>query len=98
MVSVTILPPPGAQARTVEGDNRPLLLRDTGADEGGTLRPDKRGPEMLVREHAGGIAVLPIVHPDRQRPKLDFVKAWRHFSNVLKDKERTDELIGVFDA
>lgn len=98
MVSVRTLPPLGEQARTVEDGNRPLLLRDTGADEGGTLRPDKFGPEMLVREHAGGIAVLPIVHPDRQRPKFNFVKAWRHFSNVLKDKEQTDELIGVFDA
>ncbi|MEO6715800.1 MAG: Coq4 family protein [Novosphingobium sp.] len=71
----------------------PFLLRQPGTDEGGAL-----GPGMLLREQAGELQVLPIVHPDRQRPKLNFAKAWRHFSAVLKDKEQTDELIGVFDA
>lgn len=93
MVSVTTQPPLAEQALAVDDGQRPFLLRDAGTDEGGTL-----GPNMLVREHAGRIDVLPIVHPDRQRPKFDLAKAWRHFANVLKDKEQTDELIGVFDA
>jgi ubiquinone biosynthesis protein COQ4 len=93
MVSVSTLPPLAEQAPAVTEGERPFLLRDVGTDEGGTL-----GPNMLVREHAGGIDVIPIVHPDRQRPKLNFAKAWHHFSNVMKDKEQTDELIAVFDA
>lgn len=93
MASARTLSPFAEQASPVRDDERPFLLRDRGTDEGGTL-----GPNMLVRKHAGGIAVLPIVHPDRQRPKLQFALAWHHFSNVIKDKEQTDELIAVFDA
>lgn len=82
-----------ADRTTAVADERPFLLRDTGTDEGGAL-----DPAMLVREHPGGAEIVPIVHPQRQRPRLNFVKAWRHFSKVLEDKEQTDELIGVFDA
>lgn len=53
---------------------------------------------MIARRRSGSVEVIPLVHPERQRPKWRFVKAWRHFSNVRKDKERTDEIIGVFDA
>jgi len=53
---------------------------------------------MIARRRSGSVHVIPLVHPDRQRPKWHFVKAWRHFSNVRKDKEQTDEIIGVFDA
>jgi ubiquinone biosynthesis protein COQ4 len=80
------------RATAVSGEPS-FLLREAGTNEGGTL-----DPATLVREHPGGVEVVPIVHPERQRPRLNFVKAWRHFSNVLKDKEQTDELIGVFDA
>ena len=38
------------------------------------------------------------MHADRVRPRLQPWKAWQHFSRVLKDKEQTDELIGVFDT
>lgn len=98
MVSASTLSPFDEQTAPikdapVKDGARSFLLRDRGTDEGGTL-----GPDMLVRERAGGIEVLPIVHPDRQRPKLNFTKAWHHFSNVLKDKEQTDELIAVFDS
>ena len=92
MASVKTLPL-AEHAQDVGAGERPFLLRDPGGDEGGTI-----GPNMLLREHAGKIEVLPMVHPERRRPKLDFPKAWRHFSRVLKDKEQTDELIGVFDA
>lgn len=78
----------------VKGDTGPFLLRDAGGDEGGTFAPD-----VLVREHAdGSVDVKPMVHPDRVRPKLDFPKAWKHFSVLVKDKDRTDELFGVLDA
>lgn len=53
---------------------------------------------MIARRQGDAVDVIPLVHPDRQRPKWNFVKAWRHFSNVRKDKEQTDEIIGVFDA
>jgi len=92
------MPPAGTittladQASAATGE-RPFLLRRTGADEGGAL-----DPAVLVRERPGGAEVLPIVHPQRQRPKLNIPRAWRHFSKVLKDKEQTDELIGVFDS
>lgn len=93
MASVSTLLPLAEQNAAVDDREKPFLLREFGTGEGGTL-----GPDMLVRRHDQGVEVLPVVHPDRQRPKLDFVKAWRHFKNVLDDKEQTDELIGVFDA
>ena len=71
----------------------PFMLREKGGDEGGTL-----GPNTIARRTSQGVEVLPIIHPERVRPKLDFPKAWRHFAKVLKDKENTEELIGVFDA
>lgn len=52
----------------------------------------------VARREGGAVTILPLVHPDRQRPKWHFVKAWRHFSNVRKDKEQTDQIIGIFDA
>jgi ubiquinone biosynthesis protein COQ4 len=93
MASLRTLPSLAEQAPAARAGELPFLLRDTGTDEGGTL-----GPNMLVREHAGAIDVLPIVHPDRQRPTLQFAKAWHHFKIVLKDKEQTDEIVAVIDA
>jgi ubiquinone biosynthesis protein COQ4 len=93
MVSINTLQALDEQSAAVQEDAPPFLLRQPGTAEGGTL-----GPDMLVRDRAGGIEVLPIVHPDRQRPKFQFAKAWHHFSIVLKDKERTEELIAVFDS
>jgi ubiquinone biosynthesis protein COQ4 len=99
MAPIPTAPTFGDQAPAVTDAERPFLLRDTGGDEGGTLRRDMLDPNMLVREHAGGgIEVLPIVHPARKRPKPSYSRAWHHFSKVLKDKEQTDELISVFDA
>lgn len=53
---------------------------------------------MIARVEGDTVNVIPLVHPDRRRPKWHFVRAWRHFSNVRKDKEQTDQIIGVFDA
>lgn len=82
----------GTLAREAKTD-APFLLREGGSDEGGTLDPN-----TISRVTPDGVDILPVIHPDRARPVLDFPKAWRHFSNVLKDKENTEELIGVFDA
>ena len=38
------------------------------------------------------------MHPDRTRPEFNFRKAWKHFRVLVKDKNRTDEIFGYFDA
>jgi ubiquinone biosynthesis protein COQ4 len=93
MASVSNLQALTRQPAAVRESTPPFMLRDGGTDEGGTL-----GPNMLVRERAGGVEVLPIYHPDRQRPQFDFTKAWHHFQIVLKDKEQTDQIVSVADA
>lgn len=70
-----------------------FLLMGKGGDEGGTL-----GANTIARRTSEGIDSVPIIHPDRVRPKLDFPKALRHFKVIVKDKERTDEIFGYFDA
>lgn len=69
------------------------MLSDKGGEEGGTF-----GSDTIARHTSGGVEVLPLVHPDRQRPRFDFPKAWKHFRILVKDKDRTDELFGVLDA
>jgi ubiquinone biosynthesis protein COQ4 len=93
MVSINTLQALDEQSAAVQEDAPPFLLRQPGTAEGGTL-----GPDMLVRDRAGGIEVLPIIHPDRQRPKFQFAKAWHHFSNFRENKEETSEVFGVFEA
>lgn len=70
-----------------------FLLREKGGDEGGTLDPG-----LIMRKTADGVDILPIVHPDRERPVFNFSKAWNHVRKIVKDKENTEELIGLFDA
>ncbi|MEE4201847.1 Coq4 family protein [Erythrobacter sp.] len=74
-------------------DAAPFLLGRIGTDEGGTLPSN-----TISRRTQNGEEVLPVIHPDRQRPHFDFPKAYRHFSILVKDKDRTDELFGVLDA
>lgn len=94
MVAPTHLQSPTVLDAPVEDDVRSFLLREGGGDEGGTL-----GPDVLVRDLGDGrVDIKPLVHPDRARPRLRPLKALQHFSKVLKDKEQTDELIGVFDT
>lgn len=75
----------------------PFMLREAAGDEGGTLGVDANS-NTISRRTQDGVETLPIVHPERVRPKLDFPKALRHFSVIVKDKERTDEIFGYFDA
>jgi ubiquinone biosynthesis protein COQ4 len=93
MSSVGTLSPHVENELAIAAAEGPFLLRDTGGDEGGTL-----GPDVLVRRRADGLDVMPVVHPERQRPEFDFARAWHHFKNVLKDKEQTDEIVAVVDA
>ena len=93
MASASTLRPVTAQPTAVREDTPPFLLRDAGTGEGGTL-----GPNLIARAHADGLDVMPIFHPDRQRPQFDIAKAWRHFRIVLKDKEQTDQIVAVADA
>jgi ubiquinone biosynthesis protein COQ4 len=93
MAPVDTLPTRARQSPALHDSERPFLLREAGTDEGGTLAPG-----MLVRELGGQVAALPIIHPNRQRPKFDPAKAWHHFKIVLKDKEQTDQIVAVCDA
>ncbi|MEL7691370.1 Coq4 family protein [Citromicrobium bathyomarinum] len=81
------------QFAPVDDDARSFLLREVGGDEGGTL-----GANTIARHTRDGVEVFPIIHPERRRPKFDFAKALRHFSVIVKDKERTDHVFGYFDA
>lgn len=54
-------------------------------------------PKVLTRETPEGLLSIPVVHPDRERPKRNIPKAMGHFRNIIKDKEQTDQVIAVFD-
>jgi ubiquinone biosynthesis protein COQ4 len=41
---------------------------------------------------------LPLFHPDREPMQRDFPKAWRHFKELIKDKENTKEVFPIFEA
>lgn len=41
---------------------------------------------------------LPLMHPDRQRPRFSLPKAYTHFRRFQQDKERTSEVFHVFEA
>ena len=72
--------------------------RSAWRDEAVRVDSDASTSDTLVREIDGRLDVRPVVHPDRVRPRLQPLKAMKHFSKVLKDKEQTDELIRVFDT
>jgi ubiquinone biosynthesis protein COQ4 len=41
---------------------------------------------------------LPFMLPGRPEPRYDFPKAWRHFKELIKDKENTAEVFPIFEA
>ncbi len=69
------------------------MLRHPGAVERNAL-----GADQLLREYNGKTDIVPIIHPDRQRPQFEYAKAWHHFKILIKDKEQTDQIIAVADA
>tara|TARA_B100001179_G_scaffold227966_1_gene211304 strand:- start:1676 stop:2605 length:930 start_codon:yes stop_codon:yes gene_type:complete len=93
MVAPAQIQSPTVLDAPVSDDFESFLLREGGGDEGGTIRPN-----TIARRTSKGVEVLPIIHPERQRPRFDFAKALRHFRILVKDKDRTDELFGVLDA
>ena len=40
---------------------------------------------------------LPLAHPDRQRPRINLLKAYKHFRIFQMDKEKTSQVFHVFD-
>jgi ubiquinone biosynthesis protein COQ4 len=45
-----------------------------------------------------GFFDLPLLDPKRQRPHYQPLKAWRHFRELVKDKENTREVFHIFEA
>jgi ubiquinone biosynthesis protein COQ4 len=41
---------------------------------------------------------LPLMLPGRPKMRYDFPKAWRHFKELIKDKENTAEVFPIFEA
>ncbi|HOB15137.1 MAG TPA: Coq4 family protein [Novosphingobium sp.] len=41
---------------------------------------------------------LPLMLPGRPEMRYNFPKAWRHFKNLIKDKENTAEVYPIFEA
>jgi ubiquinone biosynthesis protein COQ4 len=41
---------------------------------------------------------MPLIHPDRVKPRFNLAKAYRHFRIFQQDKERTSEVFHVFEA
>lgn len=41
---------------------------------------------------------LPLMHPDRRKPRFDLIKAYGHFQTFRQDKERTSEVFHVFEC
>lgn len=41
---------------------------------------------------------LPLMLPGRPAMRYDFARAWRHFKNLVKDKENTAEVYPIFES
>ena len=48
--------------------------------------------------HLAAADDLPMMLPGRPEPRYDFPKAWRHFKELIKDKENTAEVFPIFEA
>jgi ubiquinone biosynthesis protein COQ4 len=65
-----------------------------------TVPNDQALEELLAAFIAGQCPrpQLPLIHPDRQPMRLDWLKAWKHFRLLGSDKERTSDAFCVFRA
>ena len=52
----------------------------------------------LAAATAPSAADLPVMDPARPAMRYDFAKAWRHFKELVKDKENTAEVAPIFEA
>ena len=55
-------------------------------------------PALDTAEGTPLAADLPVMDPARPAMRYDFPKAWRHFKELVKDKENTAEVFKIFDA
>lgn len=53
---------------------------------------------MIATPVAAQVQDLPMLDPRRPALRYDFPKAWRHFKELLKDKENTAEVAPIFQA
>ena len=86
-ISSPVFTVPDSDLKNRTGDTRFLLEGDY---------PE----ELLLLDHPirEGWEDLPLVHPDRSRPKINLRKAWYHLRRLEKQKEKTSEVFHVFEA
>jgi ubiquinone biosynthesis protein COQ4 len=53
---------------------------------------------MITPIAAKQVAELPLIDPARPELRYDFPKAWRHFKELVKDKENTAEVAPIFES
>jgi ubiquinone biosynthesis protein COQ4 len=54
--------------------------------------------DSFVEAAPADAADLPLMLPGRAAPRYDFPKAWRHFKELIRDKENTAEVFPIFEA
>lgn len=54
--------------------------------------------EAKAHSDAEDFFALPLLDPARQRPHYKPLKAWRHFRNLVADKENTGEVFRIFES
>ncbi len=63
-----------------------------------TLAPALAFAQGAEPADMAGLEALPFRHPDRPPMTLRPAKAWRHFRELLKDKENTAEVFHIFES
>lgn len=53
---------------------------------------------MMTANFAAAEDDLPLMLPGRPEMRYDFPKAWRHFKELVKDKEDTSQVTPIFEA
>lgn len=65
-----------------------------------TALAEGRGSDRLFERRGveADFTDLPMVDPARPRPRYRPLKAWRHFRNLVQDKENTGEVFNIFES
>lgn len=66
--------------------------------DAGSLSSDIVAAEPAVMDFDQSAADLPVMDSRRQRPGYKPLKAWRHFRELVKDKENTGEVFHIFES
>lgn len=69
-----------------------------GMDFGGAVASTSNVVAFPAPQRAAAVSDLVMCDPSRQQPKMRPLKAWHHFRELLKDKERTEEVFHIFEA